>query len=827
MNTDYDIVSMLAELGLETKKVAETRGGEYHGPCPNCGGTDRFSIRPCDPYSKHGFFICRKCDIKGDMNKLIQMLKPGSEISQWNNPDHKPQKAILGHDQGPVRKDPPSLLWQEAVKKAVNGVRVVDIEKSILAMRQIKPETAAKSMIKYNFINIFVTVEGADKKICLPKGLLIPNYRDDELLGVHVRQFDTSRKYIYVKGSVVVPYIQTRLDRIEGPVIVVESELDALLIMQEAGDLAHAVALCSASQRPDLYTDCLLKKSTHLFVCLDADDAGRKEWRWWHKNYPSAHQIFSPTGKDIGDFKLGGGSIRDWVLGLIDQAEKNIKIVSRPIPDSTGYILPPEKVESVLAQLKTTNSPLAITVKAPSITGDCKDPGLTTPKLITLANDQTAFALDLCQVPISALRGLEDLKLVTYDGLNQLTLLQMMGLNISAIDCVGLQHDALYPKKCSLEEILQFRLGYGLGEVKPNYNADAYDRSEFLAAMWEANALFHLFKVQQSRLEILKKTALYQTMAESIPAIAQIQRHGLLFDWAGHEQLTQEWQSAKDSNLQSELTPGQLSSRLNTWGKSLARFRSPRTDRIHPSFSFNGTVTGRFSCKAPNVQGAPKEDVRKFFHAPNGYVLIGADYSQLDLRVAAMLTKDPLMIETFRSGADLHRIVAGHMHGVAEDEVTQAQRNTAKKEIYAVMYGGGTPALIAILAKAFPVLFTWRANQNKISAFLKTPSGRLIIRDFFNDNWANAVINYPVQSTSADVMFAALGKLPGYLTGLDAKIINCVHDEILLEASEQDVPVAKEALEKAMVEGFLQVFPDAPITGLVAAKIGNKWSDLK
>lgn len=827
MNTDHDIVSMLAALGLKTKKVAETRGGEYHGPCPQCGGNDRFSIRPNDPSSRHGFFICRKCEIKGDMNKLIQLLNPGSEIPQWKNPDHKPEKVISGYYQGPVRKYPPSLQWQEAVKKAVKELPVLPIQKSILAMRHINSITAAESLLKYSFEDKYITVKGFESEICIRRGLLIPNYRDNELFSMHVRKFDGDKKYIYVKGSVVVPYIQTSLDRIESPVIVVESELDALLIKQDAGDLTHAVALCSASQRPDLYTDCLLKKSTHLFVCLDADDAGRKEWRWWHKHYPRAHQIFSPTGKDIGDFKLGGGSIRDWVLGLIDQAEKNIKIVSRPIPDFTAYQLPPDKVEAIVAQLEKTGSPLAITVKAPAIFGDCKDLGLATPQLIALADGQNAYAIDLNQVKASALRGLEKCNLVTYDGLNQLILLQMMGLNISAIDCVGLQHDALYPKKCSLEEILQFRLGYGLGNFKPNYNADTYGPSEFLAAMGEASAISCLFKVQQGRLEILNKTALYQNMAGSIPAIAQIQLHGLHFDWDGHEQLTQEWQSAMDSKLPSKLTPGKLRSRLSTWGKSFARFRSPRTDRIHPSFIFNGTVTGRFSCNAPNVQGAPKEDLRKFFDAPNGYVLIGADYSQLDLRVAAMLAKDPLMIEAIGSGADLHRIVAAHMHGVAENEITPDQRQAAKKDLFAVIYGGGKDSLIATLTKAFPVLFKWRADQNRESVYLKTSSGRLIIRDFFNDNWSKAVINYPVQSTSADVMFAALGKLPGYLAGLDAKIINCVHDEILLEASEQDAPVAKEALEKAMVEGFLQVFPDAPTTGLVAAKIGGNWADLK
>lgn len=109
---------------------------------------------------------------------------------------------------------------------------------------------------------------------------------------------------------------------------------------------------------------------------------------------------------------------------------------------------------------------------------------------------------------------------------------------------------------------------------------------------------------------------------------------------------------------------------------------------------------------------------------------------------------------------------------------------------------------------------------------VKTVGGRT--RCFGNGEYFNSIcLNFPVQGSGAEVLYAALGRLSEYLKGLDAHIVNCVHDEILLEASEQDAIAAKSALERAMMEGFQAMFPDAPTLNLVDAHIGSNWAEAK
>jgi DNA polymerase-1 len=89
--------------------------------------------------------------------------------------------------------------------------------------------------------------------------------------------------------------------------------------------------------------------------------------------------------------------------------------------------------------------------------------------------------------------------------------------------------------------------------------------------------------------------------------------------------------------------------------------------------------------------------------------------------------------------------------------------------------------------------------------------------------WCNKLVNYPIQATAAEIIFACLGKLPAALDGLNAKIILSIHDEILLEVSRKDAEKAEEALTQSMIDGFLQLLPDAPTRGMVKSYISEKW----
>ncbi len=189
--------------------------------------------------------------------------------------------------------------------------------------------------------------------------------------------------------------------------------------------------------------------------------------------------------------------------------------------------------------------------------------------------------------------------------------------------------------------------------------------------------------------------------------------------------------------------------------------------------------------------------------------------------------------------------------GVPSEEVTKDQRQAAKPVNFGLLYGQGYRGLAryakatfgvdmtendALLAreaffKAYPDLRHWQQSAAQDAERTKrvvTPCGR--IRDFSKEARGyryTETLNTPIQGGAAEVLMAALSRLPKYLKGIDAKLVNIVHDEIVLEVANKDIDCAKEALEKVMVEGMLAVFPLASTRNLVESKAGNNWAEAK
>lgn len=829
-------IESLQRFGLVTRRVSDTKGGEYHGPCPLCGGKDRFTVRPNDPGSQNGFFICRKCNIAGDLNKLAGILRPGAKITNSEKKFHERYaKKNISTPWVAARKNPPSNSWQQAMSRVVSiYTGQTSSAKSLLYSyfrpRNIDEKTIECSKLFYVPKKRYESVVGFDSSIQINEGICIPNYRGDILYSIHIRQMAGDPKYIYVKGSIAVPYHITKVDKIGAPVFIVESELDAILLYQAAGDLVHAVALASVSARPDAYTDALITNASHVFVCLDYDDAGLNELSWWRSHYPQAKHIFATCGKDIGDMHFSSKRLRDWVVTLIERSERKELIVSRTSPNFQTYLLEPSQVTQQIEHLKSAEQ-VAITVETLPYAGRSKDVGMEKPVVMALGTGDSVFVINLEEVPVQSLSGLADCKLITYDFLKHISVLNIMGLDIKNMECVALMHSIyLQGNVESLFDLACLRTGYDILNIRDAVGDNANFEKCVISAALSAYLIGKIYDEQRpyiSRPGNSNKLKYYQLMRDAVPAISQINIYGLPFDWEAHEGLVSTWKEALASqNPHTGLSAEQLKSRLSTWGDAFMGHRSVRTDRVHPQFKFNGTVTGRITCSHPNLQGMPKDHgLRSLVRPPKGYVLVGADYSQIDVRVAAMLSGDEAMNQIFASGADYHTMTAATLFGVSEDAVTGEQRDAAKQATYAAMYGGASD-LMSNMGTAFPQFFRWREAQKRPSAFLFTPSGRYIPRDF-SKNWGNSQINYPIQATSADIMLAALGNLVVNLEELDAVIVHCVHDEILVDVAECDASLAVQALESAMEKGFVDVLPGAPTKGLVKANIGYSWADLK
>ena len=291
---------------------------------------------------------------------------------------------------------------------------------------------------------------------------------------------------------------------------------------------------------------------------------------------------------------------------------------------------------------------------------------------------------------------------------------------------------------------------------------------------------------------------------------------------------------------------------ITSFGESLTKFLSPVTNRIHASFKMTGTRTGRFSCSNPNLQQIPRDKVfRALFKAPEGRTFVIADYSQMELRVAAIVANEEKLLEAYREGKDTHAITAAMLLNKKPEEVTKQERQLAKAVNFGLLYGQGARGLKDYASssygveiseseakdyreawfKAYPAFATWHwresTNSKKMMA-VTTPLGRKRCFSTSHEgdySSATKAYNTPVQGGAAEVMLAALGKLPNLLSGLDAKPIAVIHDEVIVESSLGDAPKVIKALEEVMVQGMLDVFPTASTLGLVEANMESSWAD--
>lgn len=282
--------------------------------------------------------------------------------------------------------------------------------------------------------------------------------------------------------------------------------------------------------------------------------------------------------------------------------------------------------------------------------------------------------------------------------------------------------------------------------------------------------------------------------------------------------------------------------------------------RIRTTFLQTGTTTGRMGSKDPNLQNIPvkteeSKAIRRAFVADTGYTMVGIDYSQIELRIAAIMSHDSKMLDIFNRGEDVHTGVAVRVFGVNADEVTSEMRRKAKVINFGILYGMGVNALRTNLGpetsreeaqsflNAYFNTFTRLAEyleETKQEArdygFTKTLFGR---RRHFPGIKSNApfikaqaermAINAPIQGTAADVVRIAMNRVYQYLKTEnklnDIKILLQVHDELVFEIKDE---LVKEEVPKlvALMEGVLADRETYGVPIKVDVAVGPNWADL-
>lgn len=284
---------------------------------------------------------------------------------------------------------------------------------------------------------------------------------------------------------------------------------------------------------------------------------------------------------------------------------------------------------------------------------------------------------------------------------------------------------------------------------------------------------------------------------------------------------------------------------LSSYGLSLLSHIHPVTGRLHPDFRQIGATGGRMSCSDPNLQQVPNTpEYRSCFHASAGRKLVIADYSQIELRILADWSQDTALVKALLSGEDLHCVTASQMFGIPLERVSKNQRAAAKQLNYGIMYGLGAPGLAARIdcstEEADGLIRKYFAAYSGVATFLReaadrairehesrTRSGRLIYFTFDSNDRSQVAANQrlgknaPIQGSSADIIKRALALLYDALKPLDAQMVNCVHDEIVVEVAEAQAKECATILEHEMVAAAREFIRSVPVA--VDTAIGDAW----
>ncbi|MCL5019749.1 MAG: DNA polymerase, partial [Patescibacteria group bacterium] len=296
----------------------------------------------------------------------------------------------------------------------------------------------------------------------------------------------------------------------------------------------------------------------------------------------------------------------------------------------------------------------------------------------------------------------------------------------------------------------------------------------------------------------------------------------------------------------------QLFKLISTYIDALPRY-ADEGSRIHSTFNVEGAATGRLSSQDPNLQNIPIRgelggEIRKAFIAPKGKVLLKADYSQIELRVLADLSKDPNLKEAFSRGLDIHALTASKIFKVPIEKVTPHQRNVGKTMNFATLYGQGPHALsrqlgvdyqtarlyISEYFEQFPKVREWMEKtleKGYQEGYVETIWGR---RRYIPELKAGnrmlraagerAAVNMPIQGTQADMIKKAMVEIDKELKmyNVQCTMVLQVHDELLFECDPKQVnKVAKMVKDK--MENALKL--SVPI--MVDFKIGPNWGEME
>ncbi|SCA63061.1 hypothetical protein SCG7086_AI_00110 [Chlamydiales bacterium SCGC AG-110-P3] len=640
------------------------------------------------------------------------------------------------------------------------------------------------------------------------------------------------------------------------------------------------------------------------------------------------------------------------------------------------------------------------------------DPHISKIRTVQFGTDSKAFVFDMNRVPLACLQPLWSKPLVFHNATFDVKFLLSEGIRPLRVGCTQamdliLRGGGAWKKLSNLcEEKLNLKIQKEL--QRSDWSQDNLSSEQIAYAALDAVLVRLLCTQQIVELRQRDMMRIASIIQRAIPAVASMELAGIPFDWDSHQRLVASWRLEEEalshvlrdklgiedlSNMKDvqqwfaeyfrqnkyEMTYGKtgapklgkvelarykddpivetylnfacLKTRLSTFGDTLKEKANPVTDRVHPMFLHGKASTGRFATSGPNTQNFPRGAFRQLIKPSSGRVFVVADYSQIELRLVAIVAKEERMLEAYRNGLDLHRLTASSILDVLPEQVSKEQRTCAKAVNFGFIYGQREKGFMRVAKndygldisysdaqkyrenffQAYPAIALWheaiekqlqdegkvrtlngwernfwekvnglvvqnekriKQKRERIHSLLRNieaEEGVLVrhkIRSGNNPEDARtkdliakkkqviatlnrkmksleyevrglevrtnaakkeknilfvprllqekagflfAAYNLPIQGLGCELMSVALSKTHQRLFDSSAEIVNCIHDELVVECAVDDADWVQSQVSEAMEEAFKEMFPEYldTIIGLVEVSIGQNWGDAK
>lgn len=902
-----NILDLLAHDNIPYKT---SYSGNYESPCPSCSGKDRFIIWPHQDIG--GRFWCRQCKIQGNALSYLKLFHHMSDSEACQILGIQPKTQ--GFDRAnflqaplywkPLPMDLPSENWRAKAhqlaawaNQELFSPKHKNILEKLQSERGITQETAKKFGLGYIQTDLYINRLGWDlplmddhtgdlKRLFIPAGLVIPGFYQGQICRLRIRKSNREDGYKYhiVPNSSRHPMITPgKTDY----VMVVESDLDAILLSQEAGDLIHVVAMGSCSAKPDERAFQVLSQAEIILISLDDDDAGTKSaFSWWLKHFP--HAIFWPIieGKDPTEAYLNGLDLREWVqAGIEDGLSESKATIYEPliVEDKTEETFGLDVNADIFVEHAEQFSQAPVMI----IDYIAKE-ALSDGYIQLYAKGLPLITLDLSEADEDYIEILQALlacpmEKIAYDAKKILLHLKKYNIHVE-----GPIVDLIIG-----DQVMMAGLDNPHGSL--NDLADQYLYADTFSGRQvmqdhSASVMEIMLQIKEAMSARLTEQELIETAElewECIKSVVEMESNGIRVDGNQASALLQELKQTK-VEIQSRLTqalgnvnldsPDQILTSLAKQGiavsdtskgtltplvsehaitADLMDYRKAThgisileailghlklyLERIYPTYHQIGAPTGRMSCMKPNLQGMPKDPrFRSLFQAEPGYKFIIADYSQIELRIIAEMTGDEKMLEVFDQDGDLHALTASIITG--KSDVSKDDRQKAKAVNFGFAYGMSAESFVKYALVNYNVVITteeaqdfrnryfqtyrgiksWHDQQTLTALMcLTTLGGRT--RRYAEDAPLTEKLNTPVQGTGADIIKKALCLLHKGIKGTEARIIGCVHDEIILEVPEDRALEMKKMLKDAMIQAGQVYLARVPVK--VDVRVSSDWAE--